>query len=282
MIEKNNYINYKARFRENKCYNFLNNKLVVLNGILDPPKNIKCEDNEYFGDIKTDNRVVKVTENLKKWKKIYDTKFKFDIVFTDNSSDIVFAAAYIKISKLLSFTNSFIVHWNKNPLEYMYNNGGEKSGLCHITNLLGSGISFALEYKTIFHCHARYTFDVDYDWNYVFNMFEDKNLDLLIVPSRYGRPGVNSNCTILKPKFWIKWLEMINYTPANLNYEGIDMYKTLRELKFILTENKDINEQPYKLIDKTKMRLWLNPPYKWYRKTKEVEYKETNDGYEIV
>ena len=30
------------------------------------------------------------------------------------------------------------------------------------------------------------------------------------------------------------------------------------------------------------MRLWLNPPYEWYRRTKAVEYKETNDGYEIV
>ncbi len=268
----------KSVISKNPCFNFLNKSLLLeIHGIMDPPANIKAEELTYNGPLVPPSRLSYTIENLKIWQKIYNNGLKYDIFFFDNSSEKVFLSAYMRISNQINFTTSWITHWNRNPINEMVKHGGEKSGLILFPKFIGAGIGDYIGYDNILHWNVRYTPDENYKWVEILKEFNDKNLDLLIVPSRFGKRGFNSNCMIVKSSFWRLWSRMWDYYPKRLNIETLDIYESLQKIGYV----NGPDDQPYDYVNKEKMNIWINPPYEWYRKTAAVKYVETKNGYKI-
>jgi len=292
--------------RRNDVFKFLNNVLVEMHSIFNPFVDFEMEDNVYHeDDIKIIKKVInsnykfikdyevklraeQIINNLMVWREIYK-QIPHDIIYTDNSDYKLFLGVLTKLNNSLSYTTSWILHWNKNPIEELKKWGAEKSAIAQVVHNGGGCFAYGLGYDVVFHFNARYTPDLNYDYKTVIENFIKDDLDLLIVPSRFGKPGLNPNCMLVKPSFWVEWTKEWEYSIERENIDMLDCYESLQRLKLIYTKetydnpfNFKSNIQPFSEVNKKKFRLWLNPPYKWYRKTKEADYEETETGYEII
>lgn len=247
---------------------------------MDLPVDENCERTAYQGPKTNPDRISYTLENFKIWRQIYDRGFKFDIFYIDNCSMRTWLQAYTKLYSILDFTNSYLVNWNRNPIDYMTKNGGEKSGIVLPYKFMAGGMADHLGYDAILHWNMRYTPDLDYDYNTMFEQFMNSNLDLLITPSRYGKPGFNTNCMMVKPIFWREWSRTWNYHPERSNCEMEDVYESLQAVGMIGIDNSP--DQPYSKIDLKRMRINTAPPYEWYRRETKINLLQTELGYEVV
>ena len=93
--------------------------MLELHSILDPSTGEQMEQGTSTDTNNKLGRSQVIFNNLEKWKKIYD-QFKFDIIYTDNSDIKLYIPFLFKLDKHLSFTNSWMNHWNKNPMSSFF------------------------------------------------------------------------------------------------------------------------------------------------------------------
>ena len=271
----------------------MNNVLIELHGIITPTDLFRAENNTSAND--KQDRTTVIINNIKKWEQIYNQGFKYDIFYTDNSDFRFYFPFLIRFEKATQYTNTWINHWNKNPISEMIAGGGEKSGVIMAIRPVGGGMAEVLGYDAVLHFNARYEPDVDYDWKSIVDMFIKEDLDLLITPSRFNKPGFNPNCMLVKPSFWIEWIKHWHYTPSMGNNEMMDCYKSLTDLGLIYpdknydtrnwgyaTEEEARYITPFAHINKKRMRLWIEPPYEWFRGSASGKYIETEEGYQFI
>lgn len=269
--------------KQNSCYDYIGNVLLELNGKLDLPVNtaeigVPCEQG-YFGPSCENTRLAQTIEMIKYWNIIYDNGMKHDLVLTDNSDDKFFADNYEKLSEVMKYTNSYVFHNNRNHYQHIVSQGGEKSALLLPIKFSTGCWAFGMGYKAILHFEAKYTPDLDFDWKKCIDNFIKEDLWCLITGSRYGRFGWNHNIMIVKPFLWLLLSKVWKYHPERQNTDMMDCYEAFNQLGLV---NSDDPMQPYKNIDKSKLKLWIDSPSEWYRKTKTVDYVETANGYEVL
>ena len=270
----------ESTLKTNPCYSYQNRVLLEIHGKMDLPIDENCERYAYQGPKTNPDRISYTLENFKIWKQIYESGFKFDIMYIDNGSQRAWMQIFPRVYSALNFTNSYMTCWNRNPIDYMQAQGGEKSGIVLTYKFMAGGMADHLGYDAILHWNVRYTPKFNYNWNGLFNTFFDNNLDLMITPSRYGKKGFNTNCMIVKPQFWREWSRSWNYTPTRLNCEGLDVYESLQNLG--LVDGDD--EQPYSKVDISRMRIYTRPPYEWYDRTSQITMQEDfgRGGYYVI
>lgn len=269
------------QLKRNPCFNYIGDVLLELNGKLDLPVDtsvigVPCETKSYWGPECENTRLAQTIESIKTWNKIYDNGLKHDLVLTDNSENEFFSSIHTQLSKSMEYTNSFIFHNNRNHYQHIVNCGGEKSALLLPIKFSTGGWAYGMGYKALIHWEAKYTPDLDYDWVDCIKKFIDEELDILVTPSRYGRWGFNHNCMIVRPEVWLGLSNCWKYTPELQNADMLDIWEAFNKKGLIWSDDL---KQPYKYVNKDKMKLWLDVPCKWYRETKTVDYEETKEGY---